>query len=491
MIMKRICAWLLCILAVGAACSACGDTTAENPENKGTEAIAETDAVTEEVDNFDPFAGLPEKDYEGYEVKMLLRPLQRWTEDMYVEAASGDIVDDAIFNRNLRVGEKFNLNIVCIPSSHPNSEMDAKTAILAGDDAYDIVMAHGRAAFEYANQHLLLDWNTELPYVNLENVWWDQDARNSLSINDKLYVMIGDISYCSMGAANVMLFNKNMFNELDLTYPYQDVYDGKWTFEKWDGLCRLASADLNGDGAITQDYDRFGYTTQKWVGPVQAFATSGLRVVQKDEKGVPYISFFSERTVEVFNRYFELIDSDNAFVDTNDVSYSADFIKIFEEGRALFIDMNMEDVITMRSMDTDFGIIPWPKYDEASDYCTNVDAGTNMCIIPMTAKDPERTSIVLEAMGAIGYHDVLPAYFEVALQTKVSRDNESAEMLDIIKTARIFDLGYYNANMSGTYANEFVDFTQSIKNRDITSWYEKNLKTVQKAFDKVMAEYQD
>jgi len=36
------------------------------------------------------------------------------------------------------------------------------------------------------------------------------------------------------------------------------------------------SADLNGDGTISKDYDRFGYVTQKWVGPVQAFAT-GLR----------------------------------------------------------------------------------------------------------------------------------------------------------------------------------------------------------------------
>ncbi|MBQ7983645.1 MAG: hypothetical protein IJ302_08745, partial [Clostridia bacterium] len=350
----------------------------------------------------------------------------------------------------------------------------------------------GRAAFSYANQGLLLDWNTELPYVNLDTEWWDEDARQSLSINNQLYVMIGDISYCSMGAANLMLFNKAMFDELDMEYPYQTVKDGKWTYELWEQMAKSASADLNGDGVIKMENDRYGYVTQKWVGPVQAFATSGLRVIEKDEGDIPYLSIMSDKTVEVFNRYFDLIESDNAYVDANDVSYSADFIKIFEEGRALFIDMNMHDVAGMRDMDTDFGIIPWPKYDESSEYCTNVDAGTNMCIIPMTASDPERTSIVLEAMCAIGYEKVIPAYFEVALQTKASRDNDSADMLNIIKAARIYDFGYYNADASGAYANEFVNFidTPSL-GRNFTSWYEKNEKAATKALEKVIKEYTD
>ena len=129
------------------------------------------------------------------------------------------------------------------------------------------------------------------------------------------------------------------------------------------------------------------------------------------------------------------------FVDTADVSYSSGFIGIFEEGRALFTDMNMTDVITLRTMDADFGIVPWPKYDEQSEYCTNVDAGTNLFVVPITASDPERTSAILEAMSKISSRTVLPAYFEVTLQGKASRDNESAGMLDIIKSALIFDLG--------------------------------------------------
>jgi ABC-type glycerol-3-phosphate transport system substrate-binding protein len=179
---------------------------------------------------------------------MLIRNNPRWIEDMYVEKATGEIVDDAIFERNSMIAEKYNISITYQPSSHDNTETDAVKTILAGDDAYSLVMAHGRAAFAYANQGLVLDWNTDLPYVNLDNPWWDQDARKSLSINNQLYVMIGDLSYCSMGAANLMLFNKQMFMDLDLEFPYQLVKDGKWTYETWETMAKGAAMDLNGDG---------------------------------------------------------------------------------------------------------------------------------------------------------------------------------------------------------------------------------------------------
>ncbi|MBO6053317.1 MAG: hypothetical protein J6Q17_06230 [Clostridia bacterium] len=192
----------------------------------------------------------------------------------------------------------------------------------------------------------------------------------------------------------------------------------------------------------------------------------------------------------MFNRYFARIDSDAAYVDTADVSYSSGFIGIFEESRALFTDMNMTDVITLRTMETDFGVIPWPKYDEQSEYCTNVDAGTNLFLVPITATDPARTSAIVEALCRIGSRLVLPAYYEVTLQSKTSRDNESADMLDIIKSALIFDLGYYNSDLSGVFNNEFVDFVGS-SNRDVTSWYEKNAKAVSKTLEKNIDKYRD
>ena len=495
-ISRRALSVLLSLLMLSAV--SCGEAKPETPsggENapsaevgQNTPSAAETEPEPEEV--FDPWENLPAANYEGHDFHMLIRANPRWIADMYAEEMNGDVINDAIFQRNTAISDHFNVAVTMQESSNYNIETDAATSIKAGEDAYDLVVPHGRAAFTYANQLLCLNWNTALPYVALDAPWWSQDARESFSIAGKLLVMNGDLSYNSLGSADVMLFNKDLMRNLGLDFPYDTVLEGKWTFDLWKTQVVGAKADLNGDGVIDEDNDRFGYVTQKWVGPMEAFATSGLRVLSKDENDIPYLSFFSEKTVDVFDRYFDLIDSDAAYVDAADVSYSSGFIGIFEEDRALYTDMNMTDVITLRTMEADFGVIPWPKYDEGSEYCTNVDAGTNLFIVPITASDPERTSVILEAMARIGSHTVLPAYFEVTLQGKASRDNESAGMLDIIKSALIFDLGYYNSDLSGTFSNEFVNFIGNT-NRELSSWYEKNAKGAIKVLEKGVQKYID
>lgn len=107
-------------------------------------------------------------------------------------------------------------------------------------------------------------------------------------------------------------------------------------------------------------------------------------------------------------------------------------------------------------MDEDFGIIPWPKYDETIDnYYANVDAGCNLFIVPVTNPDPEKASVILEALAYESYLTVIPTYYDVVLTTKFTRDAESVEMLDIIRAGRVFDIGYYffdNSNDLNTSA---------------------------------------
>lgn len=92
----------------------------------------------------------------------------------------------------------------------------------------------------------------------------------------------------------------------------------------------------------------------------------------------------------------------------------------------MMIDGSFTDVSYLRDMKDDFGIVPWPKYDESSDgYAANVDAGTDLFVVPITTADAERTSIILEALCAEGYRSVIPAYYEVALQKKYTRDDIS------------------------------------------------------------------
>jgi len=54
--------------------------------------------------------------------------------------------------------------------------------------------------------------------------------------------------------------------------------------------------------------------------------------------------------------------------------------------------------------------------------------------------DLERSAIILEALSAESMYTLTPAYFEIQLQTRLLRDEESAEMLEIIFANRTYSL---------------------------------------------------
>ena len=97
----------------------------------------------------------------------------------------------------------------------------------------------------------------------------------------------------------------------------------------------------------------------------------------------------------------------------------------------------------LRSMETDFGIVPNPKYTESQErYYDLISLGSgNGMAIPVTTQDTERTGIIVEALSAESKYTLTPAYYDITLKTKLSRDEESAAMLDIIFTSRVFELG--------------------------------------------------
>lgn len=109
--------------------------------------------------------------------------------------------------------------------------------------------------------------------------------------------------------------------------------------------------------------------------------------------------------------------------------------------------------------------------------------------MPITASDLERTSLVIETLCILGREYVIPAYYDVALKTRDSRDEKSSAMLDIIREHRVFDLGYYNEQIGGTLASHFAEIATS-GNRDFTSWYQKKEKVASKQMSKILKDYE-
>ncbi|MCL2814819.1 MAG: hypothetical protein FWD23_09490, partial [Oscillospiraceae bacterium] len=95
----------------------------------------------------------------------------------------------------------------------------------------------------------------------------------------------------------------------------------------------------------------------------------------------------------------------------------------------------------LRSMEADFGVVPFPKADENQSRYYAASNGAWPKIIPNTAPNPERTGIILEALAAESKNLTIPAFIEICLKTKYVRDEESSEMLTIILNSVTEDLG--------------------------------------------------
>ena len=261
----------------------------------------------------------------------------------------------------------------------------------------------------------------------------------------------------------------------NMTYPYEDALNGTWTFDKLLGMSETVTNDINGDGQMNMD-DLRGFCAYN--NSIQPFFSSfGLNYTDVDSDGMRYILTPDERTVNGADRVNEFYHS-NTFVNAS----SADFVLVgantepsmaqyFMEGKYLFMGMVLEGIEYLRDMEVDFGILPYPKYDEEqADYYTTILRRYTVAAVPISAAKSSNSALILEALGSAGYNDILPKYYEVALKGKYVRDESSSQVLDLIKSSLYLefvdmyyaDLGfsdffasYVMNNSAGTYASSF------------------------------------
>ncbi|MCL2813678.1 MAG: extracellular solute-binding protein [Oscillospiraceae bacterium] len=421
---------------------------------------------------------LPARDFGGYNFRIYAEEEDNYTgykhyNDIYVEEENGDILNDAVFKRNRTVEERFNINIT--PVFFKDWGTPGEKSILSGDDVFDMISTHGMVSYFYADKNLVIDW-ANMPYVDLTAAWWNQDIVDNCSYFGKLYAVTGDITHTTLEYTWCMFFNKDLFQNLGIEFPYQSVLDGIWTLDRFISIVKNGSADLNGDGALTPDADRYGIDIlNRWAYPVSVLYCGGDKILKKDENGLPVLSVYNERTRNIYDKFFDMLESGSACIGDlrHEIYGNPGSIKIFEEGRALFRDRSLGGFFEYRGLEHEIGIVPVPKYDEKTlKYYSLMEAGARMMTIPVTVTDFERTSIIVEAMAAEGSKTVLPVFYEKALKTKHARDDESEKMLDIIKDGAVVDYGYLNQALTSDLSLVGTKLVES-SNTNFASFYEK------------------
>ena len=467
-------------------------TSPTNEQNDSVSADEGNTATPEEDENAKPPYDLPEENFNGYNFTIISRSENAnshwWNLDISAEEENGDAINDAVYRRNNFVEEQYNINIVNV--SADNVQSDASRTVRAGDAAYDVVVIGLNGGQEtLATQGMLFDLRN-VPHVDLTKPWWDQKAVDQLSINGRLFSTSSDLTIRDKDATIILMFSKKLLQENQLEDVYQLVLSGKWTFDKMHEMMKATARDLNGDGVIN-DEDVIGLLTQQ--GHANAlFNAAGEYLAKTDANGMPQITMYSERAIEITERIREIQGDKNISLNADEYGHKYSDVwdgfqvPMFAADRALFYHAGMNRVTLLRTMETDFGIIPPPKYNEIQEsYHIWVDSWcTSAVSIPVTA-DPERTGLILEALTYESRYTLLPAYYDINLKTKFARDDESKEMIDLILDNRLYDLGTIYG--WGSMRSLFSDLSQG--RGELTTWYERNLTRIETQMQRTIDQF--
>ena len=441
---------------------------------------------------------LPESDFEGYKFRILTRDTPHHS--MYIDAAeeNGESINDAVYKRNRIIEELYNIKIISRQVSEfdsPGGEMyladELRKTISAGADEYDLAMVHMIHAGTLAANKYLCDWK-EIPYISLSQPWWEQGV-TEITVNDKLYLNSGDFNIDCTEFTWGMIFNKKLWQDFGYENVYDVVKSGAWTLDYFSGIIKQSTKDLNGDGAYDKN-DQFGFITIDRGGLTNFMFGSEERVYKKNSSGGFDFVLNNERMQAVVEKTYDIYYNNNSsyvFFEPP-VRYLPEDepMNMFMENKGLTASARLAAMPALRGMEIDFGIIPHPKFDASqSGYKTFSDGHASMMCIPATVSDFERFGVIMEALAYMGRSIVLPAYYDVSLNTKFTRDEESSEMIDIIIKNRVFDLGYVYNNNTGALGFIINELIQS-KKTEFTSAIEKKETSALKALTKLIESFE-
>ena len=472
----------LSVLISMSACS--GATVTEETSEQLTKESLVTETAAEEdiLENRKLISDdLPQKDFEGEEYRLSVIASRQY--EAYTEVENGDICNDAVYARNRTVEERFNTVFTPIQIADTDYVASIQKTAMAGDDIYDVVTMFTYSANSLILQELCQNWYN-VPNINFDKPWWIGSAMDSYTVGDQCFVAVGSFNTTTLLRTYAIFFNRALAKDYDIGDLYSLVEDGRWTLDQLDTLTKSFYTDLNGNGAHDSS-DQFGFLSDIYTCLDTFMAGADITIFTKDETGYPQYSLDVEKGHALFDRVLKLYHKNEGSYTGSD---TAELVNIFVNGRALFFATWLDNAFTaFRDMEDDYGILPWPKYDEEQDaYLTTSMDNVSAMLLPVTSNNLELVGIITEALYAESYKTVMPAYYDTVLKVKLTRDPQSVEMLDLIMNGIRYDfafLHYQNLNgITQVYRNLIQKDTNTFASH-IASIESSLLKNLEKILD--------
>ena len=407
------------------------------------------------------------------------------TEWEFAEEINGEVFNDAMYNRELAVAGRLNINIEKTLTT--TSFQNAYKAVKAGDDAFDLLFANAYDVAAHGLEGIYVNL-AQFPYIDYDMPWWPDTIMKDVTINNKTYFVTGDITPSVLGFMNCIFFNKNIAADYDISGLYELVFSGKWTFDEYAKVAKGLYKDINGDGIVDEE-DQFGLTMSDYYDVY--FSAFEIPITITEPDGSLSLAL-GEKFYTAYERLRDLSMSEDGLPQSisnkgESVNYGNDVI-FFTQGKILFFGGLVRFSNYFRSMDNDYGILTVPKWDEnQTGYHTTSHANYSLVSVPVSVPETRHDIVgaVMEALASEGYRTTTPAYFDSTLKNKFSRDEESLKVLDILKTGLEFQpvMIYYKNMGDILHLFRYACYPQA-QYDNMVSFYEKNSPTFQKAIDK-------
>ncbi len=417
------------------------------------------------------------------------------------EELNDEPVNDAFYNRNLLIEEQYGIKIEVVQVDDVVETV--RTNCASNLDDYQVAVTGVHHMAPLGVEGLLWDFRTVAGNnMHLDEAWWDQTVMEDLTLNGKTWFVTGDAFVVDDESTWAVYFNKDLVKSYGVEDPYQKVRDGKWTIDTMYEMAKLVHKQNGSTKSFDPEVgDVWGIVVQSYDMP--AFMVGCGQVMVDTSGDTPQFQIGNEGSINAFLKVTDLMYDDKNcgvadFYGSWDSGVYAQEAQIFANGNALFMPGAISTVSgeTMREAEINYGILPLPKLNEDQEKYTSFATVYHCSVASIPISNVEKleaTCYALEAMAYYGKEMVTPEFYERTLTLKRFKDEESADMLDIIFGNRSYDLGYifnfgYGHGSSGSLY--FYSGLLGSRSTDIVSGWEAVATSYQAGLDELIQQIQ-
>lgn len=389
---------------------------------------------------------LTKRDFEGVGVVIGTADSSRFTPDGAASSASA-----ARLLRNRMVEEKYNTIIMTKLSANTSVMLDeAQKSMLSGMFYADLTAVPASDLGLFQARGLLFNLNT-LPFTDFTAPYYNRDAMKQMSAGYSTFGAAGALTE-DLQDMHLIFFNKALTAKYTDENPYLLAEDGTWTWDKMLGIITEVNRDINAEGNSPPTGHASQTGTDTYIDIL--FASAGLHYMTTGTGIIPYPSFSTPGAKSLIETANRLLYKDSYYLYAEGEENAA--VTGFYDGRLLFCAGRLYASSWFVNMKDAWGILPLPKLSPSqANYYTYLDPSVPVMTAAAGGTDVEKSGLMLQALTAASWGFINDTYY-TELSNNVFRDNDSVNMLDLIRRFPRYDFAYmfgsaYTAVQDGTF----------------------------------------